>query len=560
MSRFRPFALPRATANGPAGVPRDGLRGFDQWTLGALVIAGLAGLPLIAVLVSAPMGGMDAIGHLAASVLPRYLINTSALMAATGLIASFIGISAAWLVSTASFPGRKLFAWALVLPLAVPAYIAAYIYSDILAFSGPVQSALRAATGWQVGEYAFPQIRSLPGAALILSLVLYPYIYLLARAAFSSQSLNQFRAARSLGAAPSRAFFRIALPAARPAIAGGLALVLMEVLADFGVAEYFAIPTFSTGIFRSWLAMGDKQAALKLAAIMLVFVAVLVALEASSRKGSVESRDPNRDERILIDLTAWQKLGAVIVCGIPVLLGFVLPALHLVMLALETGDSQRAPALWSYAKDSLWLGLAVAAVCCGAALLLAFARRRSDGKFLRGAIRFATLGYALPGALLAVGLLAPLGAFDQVITRFSRETFGLSHGLLLAGTSIILVYALSVRFLTVAFNSISGGLEKVPPSLDAAARSLGATPGAVLRRIQLPLLTPSLAAAGALVFIDTLRELPATLILRPFNLETLATRVYRLASDEKLAEASTAALLILAAGLLPVLLLNRTKS
>ncbi len=557
VSRLRLNALPRATGNGDSASPFSAVRALEFWTIGAWLIAALAAIPIITIVISAPAGGFDALADMATSILPKYLVNTSALMVTTGLLTALIGIGTAWLVSAARFPGRRVLAWALVLPLAVPAYIAAYIYADLLSVTGPVQETLRAMTGWQIGAYDFPQIRSLPGAAFILAIVLYPYVYLLARGAFAAQSLGQFRAARSLGAAPTRAFTQIALPAARPAIAGGLALVLMETLADFGVAEYFAIPTFSTGIFRSWLAMGDKQLALKLAGFMLLFVIALVALEASSRRGRTDTKDAATADEALIDLTPVQRWLAAFACALPVLIGFGIPALHLVFLALDVGDQIGASNLWDYTRNSLFLGLSAAIVCVIAALLLTFAQRRSASRATSAAIRVATLGYALPGALLAVGLLAPLGAFDQAITRFSRDTFGGTHGLLLTGTAAILIYALSVRFLTVAFNSVSAGFAKVPPSLDAAARSLGAFPGKVVWRIHLPLLAPSIAAAAALVFIDTLRELPATLILRPFNLETLATRVYRLASDEKLAEASTASLIILAAGLIPVLMLNR---
>ncbi|MEE4205477.1 MAG: iron ABC transporter permease, partial [Erythrobacter sp.] len=346
----------------------------------------------------------------------------------------------------------------------------------------------------------------------------------------------------------------------RPAIAGGLALVLMETLADFGVAEYFAIPTFSTGIFRSWLAMGDKQAALKLAAIMLVFVIALVALEASTRSGRSESRDGRaRAGAPLVELSNGGKALASIACALPVLLGFVVPALHLAGLATTDAALGATRDLADYATDSLRLGLAVATTCLVAALLLVFARSRSRSPLVGGAIRLATLGYALPGALLAVGLLAPLGALDIELTRFARDTLGYAPGgLLLTGTSLVLIYALSVRFLTVAYNGIDSGMATIPANLDAAARSLGAGPARVLARIYAPLLAPSLAGAAALVFIDTLRELPATLILRPFNLETLATRTYRLASDERLAEASIPALILLAAGILPVILLHRT--
>ncbi|SDS33589.1 iron ABC transporter permease [Erythrobacter sp. HL-111] len=531
------------------------------WDWPALALAALAALPIIAILVAAPAGGMEALAHMAGSVLPRYVVNTAALMLLTGTLAGVIGVGCAWLVSAAEFPGRRVLAWALVLPLAVPAYIAAYIYADLLDYAGPVQGALRGLAG-NGGGGVLPDIRSLPGGAFVLGIVLYPYVYLLARAAFAAQSLGQFRAARSLGAGPWRAFWRIALPAARPAIAGGLALVLMEVLADFGVAEYFAIPTFSTGIFRSWLAMGDKQAALKLAAIMLLFVVVLVALEASTRSGRSESRDARaRAGTPLVELSPALKALASLACALPVLLGFLVPVLHLGGLAATPAALGATRDLAAYAEDSLWLGLATALACLVAALLLVFARSRSHSPLVGGAIRLATLGYALPGALLAVGLLAPLGAFDVELTRFARDRLGYAPGgLLLTGTSLVLVYALSVRFLTVAYNGIDSGMATIPANLDAAARSLGAGPARVLARIHAPLLAPSLAGAGALVFIDTLRELPATLILRPFNLETLATRTYRLAGDERLAEASIPALILLAAGILPVILLHRTAS
>lgn len=558
VSRLRQFDAGEASA---ARAPRTpALPVGAGWTLAALVIAALASVPLVAVATSAPTGGLAGLAQLSGGVLGRYISNTAALMALTGALAVAMGVSSAWFVSACEFPGRRTLGWALVLPLAVPSYIAAYVYADLLDFSGPVQSALRAVTGWGVDDYAFPPIRSLIGGAIILALVLYPYIYLLARAAFATQSVVQFRAARSLGATPTRAFWRVALPAARPAIAGGLALVCMEVLADFGVAEYFAIPTFSTGIFRSWLAMGDKEAALGLAALMLGFVAVLVAVEATTRGGRTTSRDgliEGKDRQPLVELSTIGKLGAFLVCAAPVLLGFLIPAAHLSGLAMEDAALRAAASLSEYLTASLWLGAIVAVATTALALTLAFAKSRSSGAFIPSLTRLATLGYALPGALLAVGLLAPLGAFDQGLTRFASNNLGYAGGLILSGTSLILIYALCVRFLTVAYNALEGGMARIPPSFDAAARSLGARPARVLTQIYIPLLRPSLLAALALVLIDTLRELPATLILRPFNLETLATRTYRLASDERLVEASIPALILLAVGLIPVILLTR---
>ncbi len=558
------FPVSRLRQDGriPASVAARAGSDGTGWTLAALGLAALAGVPLAAIGWAAIGGGGGgaSLTALASTVLPTYIANTALLMLLAGGIAGVTGTASAWLIAATRFPGRRVLGWALVLPLALPAYLAAYVYADMLDYAGPVQSALRGAAGWGARDYWFPDIRSLGGGAFVLGFVLYPYVYLLARTAFATQSLTQFRAARSLGASPAHAFWRVALPAARPAIAGGIALVLMEVLADFGVAEYFAIPTFSTGIFRSWLAMGDKAAALKLSAVMLVFVIVLVAWEAHTRRGRSDSRDglaARPDEEPLVHLSAPGKALAFAVCALPVVLGFVLPVAYLASLAMSPAAQAAAGELGTYVGGSLRLGVAAAGLCVGAALLLAFARARSGSRVTAGAIRLATLGYAMPGALLAVGLLAPLGSIDVTLTRLARDTLGWSGGLLLTGTSALLVYALSVRFLTVAYNSVSGGMARIPPSLDAAARSLGARPSRVLARIYAPLLAPSLAGAAALVFIDTLRELPATLILRPFNLETLATRTYRLASDERLVEAAIPALILLAAGLLPVLVLNR---
>ncbi|MEO9462460.1 MAG: iron ABC transporter permease [Marinomonas sp.] len=555
LTRFRPIGAASATR---VRLPRSHVQG-GIWSSAAYAIAALALVPLAAILWALPAGGLAAWGDISTTLLPKYVLNTGALMLITGALTALMGISTAWLVSAARFPGRGILAWALVLPLAVPAYIAAYIYADLLDFSGPVQSGLRSLFGWSAGEYNFPAIRSLPGAALVLSLVLYPYVYLLSRTAFAAQSMSQFCAARTLGLTPARAFWRVALPSARPAIAGGLALVLMETLADFGVAEYFGVPTFSTGIFRSWLAMGDKAAALKLAGVMLVFVIVLVALEASSRRGQVDAKDAIADDNALIELSGGKAALASLICALPVLLGFGLPVVILLGHAVDQAGFESVSDLWSYAADSLKLAASTSIIAAIAAVLLAYAQRQSVRRSAHAAVRLSTLGYALPGALLAVGMLAPLGGFDQSLTRFARDTFGWTGGLILAGTSIILIYALVVRFLTVAFNSVSAGMGKLPRQVDAAARSLGAGPGRVMRQIHLPQLRFSIAAGAALVFIDTLRELPATLILRPFNLETLATRVYRLASDERLAEASTAALVILAVGLIPVMMLSRAS-
>ncbi|MEM9014462.1 MAG: iron ABC transporter permease [Pseudomonadota bacterium] len=539
------------------------VQSINVWTIGSLLAALFVSMPIIAVLSSLFAGGTDNQAWLA--TLPVYIGNTLALMVLVGVISSVIGVSTAWLVTAASFPGRRLLSWLLVLPLATPAYIVAYFYTDLLAYAGPVQTAIRSAFEVRSGDYWFPAIRSLPGAAIILGVVLYPYIYLLARHAFSAQSVSQLHAARSLGMSPWAAFFRIVLPGARPAIAGGLTLVLMETIADFGVVEYFAIPTFSTGIFRVWFAMGDQISAMKLAGFMLLFVIVLLALEAYSRRGAVISDDRLSAGPPPFVLSRTHGVFAIAICLAPVLLGFVIPFAGLLQLSVAHGDHQDFATLALYMRNSVSVAVITAMVAVMLALLLVYGRRqmsaRAGGARMQEAsTRIATLGYALPGTLLAVGLLGPLGALDQSLTRFSRNVLGLEHGLLLTGSIALLVYALVVRFLTVSYNSVSTGMMKVSGSMDAAARSLGAAPSRLLTRIHLPLLGPSLTAAAALVFIDVMRELPATLILRPFNFETLATRVYRLASDERLAEASTAALIIVLLGLAPALFLNRART
>ncbi|MBB4659404.1 iron ABC transporter permease [Parvularcula dongshanensis] len=527
-----------------------------------MAVALLAGLPLIAVLWGSVARPGDLVS-LIVTTLPPYLANTLGLALIVGALTTLIGVGTAWLVTATEFRGRRTLSWLLVLPLAAPAYLVAYVYTDLLAYAGPVQGALRAVFG-PAGSDWVPPVRSLPGAGLMLALVLYPYVYLLSRAAFAAQSRSQLLAARSLGARPMTAFRRVVLPAARPAIAGGLALVLMETLADFGVADYFAIPTFSTGIFRTWLALGDRQTALQLAGVLLLFVFLLVAVEASSRRGLVASGDRLSEGVPPFSLSRGQGVLAVLACSLPIVLGFAVPVGVLTVLAIGGGDDMSAEALRGYAKNSVGVALLTAGIATLLALLLGYARRRAPrrgvvGGAVRGGLRLATLGYALPGTLLAVGLLAPLGGFDRWLTRLSREVTGIDHGLLLTGSVALLTYALTVRFLTVSFNAVGGGLDKIPPSLDEAARSLGAGPQVVVRRVHVPLLASSLLASASLVFVDVMRELPATLMLRPFDFETLATRVYRLASDERLAEASTAALLIILVGIPPVMLLNRVR-
>ena len=525
------------------------------WTVVAWAIATLVGIPIIVVAAALFTPQSDSWSHLRDTVLIDYVVNTVALTLAVGALAALIGIAAAWTVATREFPGRRLFSWALVLPLAAPAYVVAYVYTDLLEFAGPLQSALRAATGWAAGEYWFPPIRSLPGAALVLSLVLYPYVYLLARTAFETQAASLFEAARVLGARPRRAFVAVALPAARPVIAVGIALAMMETVADYGVVDYFGVSTFTTGIFRTWFALGDRAAALELAAWLFVLALMLVLAEHAARRGRYSNPVARDVAAPRVVLRGVRAILAVVGCSIPLVLGFVVPVVVLASHAAAVGDPLLNRAFGGFVANSVVVAGATAGVATLLAVCLAYSGRLSGGRTTGLALRAATLGYALPGTVVAVGVLVPLALLDKSVARFMAG-YGVDVGLLLTGTVAALVFAYVVRFLTVAYNACHGGMEKVHRNLDAAARTLGATPRRVLAAVHFPLTRAAVASAALLVFIDVMKELPATLILRPFNFETLATRVYRLASDERLAEASTAALAIVLVGVVPVVLLN----
>lgn len=529
------------------------------WTLAALAVALIVLAPSLTVLWSLSAPASENWAHLRSTVLPDYILNTLKLMALVATMTALIGVGTAWLTVSAQFPGRRLFNWALVLPLATPAYIVAYVYTDLLSFAGPVQSALRGITGWEGGEYHFPPVRSLPGAAMMLSLVLYPYVYLLARTAFERQSAALFDAARMLGARPWRAFLRVALPCARPAIAGGLALALMETISDFGVVDYFAVPTLTTGIFRTWFNLGDVLSAAQIAAWLFVFAIALVFIEIVGRRGRVANplaRDRAAEPRALHGVARW---AASLACALPVILGFVIPAGVLLRYAILQGDPLLGRSFFGFAWNSLFVAGVAATIATALALLLAYGERLHPTRFNRVSIRLATLGYALPGAMIAIGILTLSTGIDHVFAG-AMDRFGFSPGLILTGSIAGLTFAYIARFLTAAYNATHSGLEKIHPTLDAAARSLGATPRRVLSAVHIPLLRGALASAALIVFIDVMKELPATLLLRPFNFETLATRTYRLASDEKLGEASTAALMIVVLGLIPAVLLSLSIS
>ena len=554
---------PRLTPSATVGQgPRQWLRArwfrLDRWVLLVVGVSLLLALPVLTVFITAlqPVGAVWQ--HLADTVLADYVRNSLLLMLGVGVGTLLIGVPTAWLTSIHEFPGRRFFEWALLLPMAIPAYIIAYTYTGLLDFAGPVQTALRESFHWSRQDYWFPEIRSLPGAIIMLALVLYPYVYLLARAAFLEQSVAVLEVSRSLGAGPWRRFYAISLPMARPALIAGVSLVQMEALADYGAVQYFGISTFTTGLFRVWYGMDDSIAAAQLAGLLLLFVFALLLFEQLSRRLARFHHTGNRQFRParLLLTGRWGWLAA-LACLLPLLFGFLLPAGQLVVWAIDTAPRMMDGRFFSLLVHSLSLALGAALLILMLALLLGYGRRLRPWPLVRGAVQIAGLGYAVPGAVVAIGVMLPLAAIDRSVDGWARQWLGLSTGLLLSGTVTALLLAYCTRFLPVALQSVEAGLARIRPSMDDAARALGSTPRAVLWRVHVPMLRGSLLAAVLLVFVDVLKELPATLILRPFNFNTLAVRTYELASDERLADSAGFALAVVLAGIGPVILLSR---
>jgi len=526
--------------------------------------AGLILLPLAALVMSALSlrQAAEIWPHLAAHVLPTALVQTGLLLAGVGALSAAIGVGAAWLVTQSEFPGRSALEWLLALPLALPTYITAYIYVEFMGFNGPLQGALRAATGWRsLREYWFPEPRSLPGAIVIMALVLYPYVYLSVRALFVVQSAAIIDAARTLGAGRGRLFRHVGLPLARPALAAGLTLVLLETLNDIGASEYLGIRTLTLSIYTTWLNRGSLAGASQIACVMLLLVFALLLGEARlrERRRFTISAQPDR-------VAARRRLGrgagalAALACLLPVLLGAVLPVGFLIA---ETLRLQRLAgldaALLGQLGNALLLAMAASLIVLALGFGIAAAARRGQERFLRLLARFAGLGYAVPGTVLALGVLIPVAAIDNLVADTLRRWFGLEVGLVLIGSGAALLVAYVARFLAIGINGIESGLSRVPPRVDDAARSLGASGGVLLRQFYWPLARPAIAAAGLLVFVDVLKELPATLLLRPLGVETLATTVYGHASRGVFEEGAPAALLIVLAGLVPAVILARTR-
>lgn len=540
----------------PAWAVRAGFA--DRWSLPLLLTAALVAAPVIVVVLHLFVSGGSVWAHLVQTVLPRYVTNSLLLMVGVGSGVLVIGVGTAWLVTMLRFPGARIFEWALLLPLAMPAYVIAYTYTGLLDFAGPVQSGLRALMGWtSARDYWFPGIRSLEGAILMLTLVLYPYVYMLARAAFLEQSVCALEAARTLGCGAWRSFGRVALPLARPAIVGGVALALMETLNDFGTVQYFAVDTFTTGIYRTWLGLGQQAVAAQLGAVLLMFIVALLVLERWSRGRARFHHTTGRYRRLpRLPLTGFKAVAATLACFLPVFLGFLLPAGMLARWAWLTAPEVVDRSFVALIGNSLVLAAATAVLAVALALFMAYAHRLRPTRTAGAAVRVAGLGYAVPGSVIAVGVLVPLAWIDNSLDAFLRQNFGISSGLLFTGTIAALVYAYLVRFLAVSYNTVEASLSKITGAMEGAARTLGHGPLATLRRVHIPVMRGSILTAALLVFVDVMKELPATLIMRPFNFDTLAVRTFTLASDERLAEAAPAALAIVAAGIVPVVILS----
>ncbi len=536
---------------------------IDRWTMSSMLLAGFVALPVLTVFALAFGSTSDIWQHLLSTSLPHYLRNTLYLMAGVGVAVCVLGISTAWLVTMCRFPGRKVFEWLLLLPLAMPAYVIAYAYTDFLEYAGVVQGLLRDLFGWQSArDYWFPEVRSLGGAIVFMGFVLYPYVYLLTRTAFLEQSVNMIEVSRVLGRGAWGTFFSVSLPSARPAIAVGLALALMETLNDFGTVDYFAVETLTVGVFDVWLGMGNLAGGAQIAVVMMLFVVALITLEHISRRHQRYYQPASSRLKTLptYRLVGWKRIAAIGVCVTPVLCGFLVPVLVLGELTWAYFDESWTPEFRTYVFNSCLLSGVAALIALLVAIVIAYGRRLQGGRLLMFAARIASLGYALPGAVLAVGIIVPFAAFDNAFDAWMRAHLGISTGLILSGTVTAVVFGYVVRFLAIALGQVEASLEKVSPSMDMAARTLGYRAGETFVRYHAPLIRGGLFTALMIVFVDCMKELPATLILRPFNFDTLATHVYEFASDEMLGEAALGSLTIVTVGLVPVLLLTRMIS
>ncbi|WP_312896934.1 ABC transporter permease [Microvirga soli] len=533
------------------------------WWLSAAVaaIGLLVLLPVGALIGIAAEGDAEIWPHLIANVLPASTIDTLALLAGVAVVAGSMGITTAWLVTAHRFPGRSILVWLLPLPLAVPTYITAYIYVEIFDSAGLVQMALRNFMGWRSrADYWFPEIRSLRGCILVLSVVLYPYIYIAARAMFLTQSASMLEVARTLGASRIKLFRIIALPLARPALAVGVSLALLEALNDIGASEYLGVRTLTVSVYNTWLNRGSLAGAAQIACVMLAFAIGLILIERYGRRDRRYALSPKRQRTVHpVALTGGRAWIASLLCALPVFMGFILPTGFLVRETLRGGLADQFNLdFLAHLMTTIGLSLVATAAVLVIAVLLVSAARLSKNSLTKGALLAAGLGYALPGTVLALGLMTPLVGFDNLIGTIWRHLTGERIGLLLMGAAGGIIIAYVIRFLSIATGSLSAGLDRVSPSLEDAARTLGASRREMVWKIQIPLMRPALASAALLIFVDCIKELPATLLLRPLNTETLSTLVYTYASRGRFEDGSLAALVIVLVGLIPVIQLVRS--
>ncbi len=533
-----------------------------RWVALSAIVSLVVCIPLVSLVVIAFRAKDNIWPHLLSTVLPGSVLTTLLLMLGVGLATTIIGTGMAWLVTMYRFPGKRFYAWLLLVPLAMPTYLSAFSYLELWDYSGWVQTNLRASFGWQSArDYWFPDIRSLGGAIFVMSVVLYPYVYLTARASFIQQSVSLLEAARLLGRTPVGVFTSVGLPLARPAIIAGVTLALMECLNDIGAVEYFGVNTLTVSVYSTWLERGSLSGAAQIACVMLIFVFALLWIERTSRKKQLyhRTKDQFRDVPTL-KLKGWRAWCASALCAVPMTLGFIMPAIIMLDAVLLYWENALEAPFWAALGNSIMLASLAAVFAVVIGLLLAFANRITGNPIVRAATRVASIGYAVPGTILAIGVLIPLAGLDNAIDGVMRSAFGVSSGLLFSGTMAALVFAYVVRFLAISHGSIETGYGKLSPNLDYASRTLGRSAFSTLREVHLPLMHPALGAAALLVFVDVMKELPATLLLRPFNFDTLATHVYTLASLDQFEDSAPAALMIVAAGLLPVILLNRVIS
>lgn len=548
--------VPKSAAAGLSGSALRRIRSLP--VAGAALVAVFVLLPVLALIAIAAEGSGDLWPHLIANVLPVALTQTLTLLVGVGLVVTIVAVPCAWLVATCEFPGRRFVDVALLLPLALPGYIVAYSYLDVLHPLGPVQSSLR----WMLGiarprDFQLPDLRSTWGCIFVLSCVLYPYVYLSARASFLIQSASALEVARSLGAGRGRVAWRIALPMARPAIVAGVTLALLEVLGDIGASEFLGMRTLTVSVYTTWVNRSNLPGAAQIALVMLFFVLMLAAAERVARS---RARYGGSGARPLapVRLSGGAGIAALGACLLPVLLGFCVPVAHLLSATVQRITYNGIPPeLFSEARNSALLALGGTLLAVGLGLTVALALRLAPSLLTSVLARLSSVGYAIPGTVLAVGLLTPLAGFDNWVHALARDIAGLSTGLLLSGSGAALIIAYAIRFLAICIGGLEAGYGKISPHLDMAARSLGHTRRSMVRHIHLPLLTTSLATAALMVFVDGMKELPATLLLRPLGVETLATHVYGEAARGTYEDGAVAALMIVLVGLLPVLLLAR---